>query len=126
MNKQIKLIYWISTSLFSVVIAIGIGLYLFQYPKFSAGFKTLGYPAYLIYPLCVAKFLGLVAIWQRKINWLKEWAYAGFFFNLTLALTAHFFIGTNKYQNALIAMSLLLISFISEKYIFKQVWQPTT
>lgn len=119
MNKNLRLTYWISTTLFSLIIATGIGLYIFQYPKFSAGFKTLGYPSYLIYILCMAKFLGLLAIWYRKINWLKEWAYAGFFFNLTLALTAHFTIGTGKHLNALIAISFMLISFISEKYAFK-------
>lgn len=125
MNKQLKRIYWISTGLFSLVMAISIGLYISQYAKFSAGFKTLGYPSYLVYPLCFAKFLGVIAIWQRKFNWVKEWAYAGFFFNLTLALTAHFSVGTNKHLNALIAITLLLISFISEKYTFKQAKNPT-
>ena len=84
MEKKIKLAYWISTALFSLIIIGSIFLYLSQYERFSSGFLKLGYPSYLVYPLVVAKSLGLIAIWYRKINWLKEWAYAGFFFNLTL------------------------------------------
>lgn len=94
-------------------------LYLTQYEKFSAGFLKLGYPSYLVYPLVIAKLLGLVAIWTRKIDWLKEWAYAGFFFNLSLSLVAHFAISTGNHMNALLAMVFMLISYVSQKYAFE-------
>ncbi len=32
--------------------------------------------------------LGLIAIWSNKSATLKEWAYAGFFFNFVLAFLA--------------------------------------
>lgn len=119
MEKKIKLIYWISTALFSFVIIGSIFLYLTQYERFSTGFLKLGYPSYLVYPLVVAKSLGLIAIWTRKIGWLKEWAYAGFFFNLTLSLVAHFAISTGNHLNALLAMVFMLISYVSQKYAFE-------
>lgn len=119
MGKKIKLVYWISTALFSFIIIGSIVLYLAQYERFSAGFLTLGYPAYLLYPLVVAKSLGLIAIWYRKISWLKEWAYAGFFFNLSLSLVAHFAISTGNHLNALLAMIFFLVSYVSQKYAFK-------
>ncbi|MFK7907245.1 MAG: hypothetical protein AB8B69_19060, partial [Chitinophagales bacterium] len=58
--------------------------------------------------------------WSRKVNWLKEWAYAGFFFNLALSLAAHFAINTGNHLNALIAMIFMLISYVAQKYAFKQ------
>ena len=119
MGKNIKLVYWISTALFSFIIIGSIVLYLTQYEKFNAGFLKLGYPSYLVYPLVIAKSLGLIAIWYRKINWLKEWAYAGFFFNLTLSLVAHFAISTGNHLNALLAMIFFLISYVSQKYAFE-------
>ena len=51
-------------------------------------FTQLGYPAYLIYPFATAKLLGLVAIWTKKSETLKEWAYAGFTFDFLLAISA--------------------------------------
>jgi hypothetical protein len=120
MEKKIKFTYWVSTCLFSLVIIGSIVLYITQYDRFSTGFLKLGYPSYLIYPLIVAKSLGLIAIWSRKVNWLKEWAYAGFFFNLALSLVAHFAINTGNHLNALIAMIFLLISYTSQKYVFQQ------
>ena len=119
MNNKTKLLYWISTALFSLIIAGSIGLYITQYDIYSAGFLKLGYPSYLLYPLIVVKFLGLVAIWSRKINWLIEWAYAGFFFNLSLSLIAHFAINTGNHLNAVLAMIFMLISYISQKYAFE-------
>ncbi len=120
MNNKMKLFYWISTGLFSIVILGSIWLYLTQYERFSEGFLKLGYPSYLVYPLVVVKFLGLVAIWTRKVDWLKEWAYAGFFFNLVLSLAAHFSVGSDKYHNALVAMIFLIISYVLQKYVFEE------
>lgn len=120
MEKRIKLTYWVSTTIFSLVILGSIFLYLTQYERFSKGFLTLGYPSYLVYPLVVIKFLGLVAIWTRKVDWLKEWAYAGFFFNLVLSLAAHFSVGSGKYHNALVAIIFLIISYAAQKYVFKK------
>ena len=119
MGNKIKLVFWVSTALFSLVIIGSIFLYLTQYERFSAGFLKLGYPSYLVYPLVVAKTLGLIAILTRKIDWLKEWAYAGFFFNLTLSLVAHFALNTGNHLNALLAMVFMLISYVSQKYAFE-------
>ncbi len=113
------MIYWISTVLFSIIIVGSIFLYVTQYDRFSAGFLKLGYPSYLLYPLAIAKSLGLFAIWFRKVDWLKEWAYAGFFICIALAISAHFSLNTGDYHNALAAMVFMLISYVSQKYAFK-------
>ena len=117
--KTQKIIYYAATALFTLLMLFSAGMYIFNNEAIVEAFTKLGYPTYIIYPLAVAKILGLIAIWYRKINWLKEWAYAGFFFNLTLSLAAHFVINTDNHLNALLAMVFMLISYISQKYAFE-------
>ena len=73
---------------------------------------------YIIYPLAIAKLLGLVAILSRKSELLKEWAYAGFFYNVVLAFFAHVMINDNQQWGALAAMVLLLTSYFFQRRAF--------
>lgn len=116
-TKTNRIIYWASIGLLSVLILMSAGMYIFNNAMVSETFVKLGYPSYIIYPLAVAKILGLIAIWTKKSNILKEWAYAGFFFDFVLALGAHIAINDGEHFGALIAMVLLLVSYIFEKKI---------
>jgi uncharacterized membrane protein YphA (DoxX/SURF4 family) len=49
----------------------------------DAAMKRLGYPAYLLKILGVWKPLGAIALLVPRFPRLKEWAYAGTFFNMT-------------------------------------------
>ena len=49
----------------------------------------LGYPAYIIPFLGLGKVLAVVAILWPGFPRLKEWAYAGIFFNMTGATVSH-------------------------------------
>jgi len=115
-SKRNKIIYWISTGLLTLLMGVGsAGNYIFNYDMVSDIFTQLGYPSYLIYPLAIAKILGLIAIWTRKSHVLKEWAYAGFFFDLILGLGAHIMIADGGYAPALIGIVLLFASYLTEK-----------
>ena len=50
---------------------------------------TLGYPLYVMKILGVAKVLGIVAIGTGLSPTLKEWAYAGFTFDVCGAFVSH-------------------------------------
>jgi hypothetical protein len=113
--KKIKLIYWISTGLLSALAVMSAGMYIFNNAEISKLFEGLGYPAYIIYPLAIAKILGLVAIWTNKNKSLKEWAYAGFFFDFLLAVSAHIMVNDGEFAGALIALVLLFTSYLSWK-----------
>jgi len=76
-------------------------------------FENLGYPTYLIYPLAIAKILGLIAIWTRLSRTLTEWAYAGFFFDVILALVAHLSVSDGGHTFALVGVILVLVSRFS-------------
>jgi hypothetical protein len=115
--KRDKVIYWISTGLLSALMLMSAGMYFFNNDMVSEIFTSLGFPTYIIYPLAVAKILGLIAIWTNKSKMLKEWAYAGFFFDFVLAATAHIMVSDGEYAGALVAIILLIVSYVFEKKI---------
>jgi hypothetical protein len=92
-----------------------VSMYLFNNAEIQPVFAALGYPTYIIYPLAAAKFLGLFALWNPKFTTIKEWAYIGFFFNFVLAFFAHFMIGDGEQTGALVAIILLITSYIFYK-----------
>ena len=115
--KKNKIIYYAATGLLTVMILMSAGMYLFNHDMIVEMFGTFGYPAYIIYPLAAAKLLGLFAIWNPNFKTLKEWAYAGFFFNFTLAFFAHLMIGDGEQVGAIIALVLLVTSYVFSKKI---------
>ena len=90
------------------------GMYFLNHEMVADTFNKLGYPTYIIYPLAIAKILGLIAIWTKKSNTLKEWAYAGFFFDFVLALVAHLQVKDGEFAPALVAIFLLMVSYLFE------------
>jgi uncharacterized membrane protein YphA (DoxX/SURF4 family) len=78
-----KIGYWIATVLVALVMLAGGGSQLAQRPEALQGMAHLGYPAYFSLILGVWKVLGAVAILAPRFPRLKEWAYAGIFFDLT-------------------------------------------
>ena len=113
--KKYKIIYWIGTGLLTALMLMSAGMYFFNYDEVSKVFAGLGYPVYIIYPLAVAKILGLVAIWTNKSQTLKEWAYAGFFFDFVLAFFAHVMVSDGEFAGAVIALIFLFTSYFSGK-----------
>ena len=119
MNKRTKIIYYTSTILLTLLFIMGPMMYFFNHDEVALVFEKLGYPTYLIYPLATIKLLGVVAIWTNKSAWLKEWAYAGFFFDLVLALGAHVSIGDGEYAPAIVGIVLVLTSYFTGKRLNK-------
>ncbi len=82
--KRLNLYYWIATGLiaaFMIFSSISNVLMDPEAVKMIAG--DLGYPEYIIPFLGVAKILGSITILLPWFSKLKEWAYAGLFFDLT-------------------------------------------
>ena len=84
------------------------------------GHRIFGYPSYLIYPLGIAKVLGRIAIWTRLSPLLKEWAYAGFFFDVLLAFAAHY-TTDGAIVPSLVGLVLVLVSRFTEARVFASV-----
>ena len=117
--KTNKIVYYTSTGLLTLIILFSVSMYFFKHDDVAKMFSSFGYPTYIIYPYAVAKLLGLFAIWNSKFKLIKEWAYSGFFFAFILAFFAHYMIGDGGQMAALIALILLLVS-----YIFNKKTQP--
>lgn len=122
MNRNIiKVIYWSSTLLLSGIMAYSAWMYFTKYEMVTGFFSVLNYPPYLVYPLAIAKILGIIAIVSRKSSLLKEWAYAGFFFDTILAWYAHFHAGHGIMTLSLLAIALVVASRIAENFQFPKV-----
>ncbi|QXP50942.1 MULTISPECIES: DoxX family protein [unclassified Cellulophaga] len=113
--KYLKILYWIGTALLTAIMLFSIQMYLLNTAAIQGAFIALGYPAYLVYPLAFAKILGLVAILGNFNTSLKQWAYAGFFFNISLAFFAHIAANDGQYLFALLAFIGLIISYFAGK-----------
>ncbi len=81
--------YWVSLALFSLAMGFGGVADLMKNPDIMESMKKLGYPEYLAMILGFWKICGVIAILLPGLGLLKEWAYAGFFFDLTGASISH-------------------------------------
>ncbi|PWJ40090.1 DoxX family protein [Sediminitomix flava] len=116
--KAKKIGYYVSTGLLTALMLMSAGMYIFNNAEITKAFESFGFPTYIIYPLAAAKILGLVAIWTKLSTTLKEWAYAGFFFNFTLAAAAHIMIGDGEQGGAIVALILLFTSYFLDRAVF--------
>ena len=90
MNATTKSIaYWITTGLVVSAMFSGGIAELTQRPETIDGMKLLGYPVYFVMIIGVWKLLGSVALLAPGFPRVKEWAYAGLFFNMTGAAVSH-------------------------------------
>ena len=86
-SKSTNLLYWIFTILFSaLMIFSAIGGLKPTEDAVKLMHDYLGYPVYFIQFISVAKLLGAVVILIPGLNRIKEWAYAGLFFDLIGAI----------------------------------------
>jgi uncharacterized membrane protein YphA (DoxX/SURF4 family) len=85
--------YWVVTIFGPASFVIGGYLHLTRDPQVMATLAHLGYPPYFATILGVWKLLGAIAIVAPGLPRLKEWAYAGFFFDLTGAAATRAFVG---------------------------------
>lgn len=83
--------YWTCTVLLALVLLSGGAAQLIQRPENVEGMAHLGYPAYLLTILGFWKLLGGVVLLVPRLPLLKEWAYAGAFFDLSGAAASHAF-----------------------------------
>ena len=85
MNAKAKsIVYWTMTILVAFFIGPGGGTQIWQYYANPHGVvPVLGYPMYFFAILGFWKVLGAIAILVPRYPRLKEWAYAGIFFDLT-------------------------------------------
>jgi len=102
----------LTTAALLVLMTLSGALYLVSPTPLLRALEPLGYPAYFLRLLGVAKLLGVGALLIPGRPLLKEWAYAGFTFDLLGALASHLATGTATHAPpALFALVLVLASY---------------
>jgi len=113
--KTINIYYWIFTVLLVALMLLSAVTGLMNSPDGAALMKHLGYPPHLLAFLSVAKILGIIAILVPGYSRLKEWAYAGFTFDLVGAIYSGLAVGDPIGQWAFVFLGLV---FVFGSYIF--------
>jgi hypothetical protein len=91
--KTKNIAYWITTILVAFSMSGGVAQ-LARVPGVVDGFvRVLHYPPYFVTILGLWKVLGAIAILVPRFPRLKEWAYAGIFFDLTGAAASSAAVG---------------------------------
>jgi hypothetical protein len=104
-----KIAYVATTALFALAM-LGSGFADLTHPaEIVEGFAKLGLPLYIATMLGVWKLLGVAAIAAPGLPRLKEWAYAGFFFDLSGAVVLHAMFG----EPVFIPLGLALLGMAS-------------
>lgn len=92
--KAKNIAYWTTTVLIAFFIGSGGVAQVAHVKETVDGFvHILGYPLYFVTILGVWKVLGAIAILVPRFPRLKEWAYAGIFFDLTGAAASSAAVG---------------------------------
>ena len=84
--KKTTTLYWIFTGLFAAFMMFTAIPNIISEPESVAFITQLGYPAYFIPYIGVAKALGVIAILIPGFPRIKEWAYSGLSFDLVSAV----------------------------------------
>ena|SRR5712691_4968000 len=81
--------YWVTTAILARGMGSGGAAELAHVPANIEGIVHLGYPVYFITIIGFWKVLGAIALLVPRFPRLKEWAYAGIFFNMTGAAVSN-------------------------------------
>ena len=119
--KKTKILYWIFTGLFAAAM-LSTCIPSEEGTKFIT--ETLGFPAYFVRYIAAAKVLGVIAILIPGFPTVKEWAYAGLFFDLVSVAYAFYSI------NALASGGLFLLVFfalgITSYFFYRKMLRETS
>lgn len=124
MKKRDIIIYRAVTGIFTVHMLFTAFMYFYSHEMVKEMFESLGVSPAIIYPLAIAKLLGLVAIWTNRSRILKELAYLGFAADFILASSAHSIAKDGAAIPALVALAILLISYIFNRKLYGRNKKP--
>ena len=111
MNRRI--IYVASTAALVLEILLGAFMDLARLPYVVQDVRSIGYPTYVLYIVGVWKVLAVGALLWPRLPRLREWAYAGVFFEMSGAAVSHVLVGDPiaKYAAPLAFTFLTLVSW---------------
>lgn len=87
--RRATLTYWLATGVFCAIFGFSAVWTPVDPAGASIASEALDYPGWIVIPQGIAKIAGLVAILTRRSVLLTGLAFAGFFYDVLLALSSH-------------------------------------
>ncbi len=112
-EQKIKIVYWVST--IPVLLLFAMSAVMSFSSSAAVSIATMGYPVYFIKLLGIAKGLGVIAILANRFPRIKEWAYAGFTFDVIFAAASILAINGSPMDTIfpLVVLVFLAVSYFS-------------
>jgi DoxX-like family len=108
-SRTTNVVYWITTGLVALMMLQGGISELMRTESSLQVMRALGYPDYLNTILGIAKLLGVAAILLPVPRMLREWAYAGFTFDVSGAIASFVAAGMVNWTLLIPIISLALV-----------------
>ncbi len=107
------IVYWLFTVLIAFELAAGALWDLLRIEYVRVVLTHLGYPLYVLVILGMWRIPGALTLLSPRFPRLKEWAYAGAFFDYTGAAASHFLVGdhVNQWMGPLTLSGFTLLSW---------------
>lgn len=119
--KNTKLLYWIFTCLFAALMLFSaIPNIITNADSIKFMHDMLGYPVYFIPFIGVAKLLGVIIILIPGLKVIKEWAYAGLFFDLGGAIYSNIAVA-GKVDPMMLTLLVWIVPGILSYYFWKKI-----
>jgi hypothetical protein len=126
-TKTVKIIYWTGAALTSLWFAAsGFGELTKNQLVWDITLK-LGYPSHFIYILGVAKLSGVaVLLTPNKLLRLKEWVFAGLFFDIIFAFLSKIAVlGFPATIDAIVAFIMVAVTYVMFRKLYPAVYTNT-
>jgi len=119
-TKTNNIVYWISTIVFSALMIFSAagGLQPSQ-QSIQIIHDGLGYPIYFIQFISVAKLIGVIVILIPGSGRIKDWAYAGLFFDLAGAVYSGI-AASGKFDPLILTMLIWIVPGIVSYYCWRR------
>jgi hypothetical protein len=122
--KKTKTWYWIITGIFAAFMLFTAIPDIMVTPEAVTFITGLGYPVYFVAFIGYAKVLGVIAILVPSFKRIKEWAYAGLFFDIAGA--CYSVVAKYGFDVAQLFMVVLLGFLFLSYYLWHRVEQLKT
>ena len=117
-TKTNNIVYWISTIIFSALMIFSALGGLKPTPQaIQLIHDGLGYPVYFIQFISIAKLLGVIIILIPGRGRIKDWAYAGLFFDLAGAFYSGI-AASGKFDPLILTMLIWIVPGILSYYFW--------
>ena len=118
--KTVNILYWVFTILFAALMLFSaVGGIRPSADAIKIMHDMLGYPVYFISFISVAKLFGAIAILIPGFNKIKEWAYAGLFFDLAGAVYSGIAVA-GKFDPMMLTMLIWIVPGILSYYYWNR------